>query len=166
MAELESGRDVSSWVAERGETLGTKRKVWLREPGTDAEDGYWLFKYRYRPTTGDDWAEALVARVAALLGIPHAEVELAVHCGAPGVISRDFTHARRAGELILGNALLVEADPGYPGRSGIRVGGHTIERVFRTLSGVEMLPPTDFMPRGTSKRPQTCTWGTSCSTRS
>ena len=78
--------------------MGSKRKVWLEEPGRHALH---LFKYVRKDRTGrrygDDWAEKIAAELAPLMGVPVAEVELASRADGPGTISRR----------------MIEADPGY-----------------------------------------------------
>ena len=133
--------DVSAWLAVAGEPLGSKRKLWLENP----EDGRrWLFKYRHRPETGDDWSERIAADIAETLGIPHAVVELATRSGEPGVTSLDFTENGRRGELRLGNALLVEDDPSYPENDPRRVAQHTVDTVLRALGQEFILLPKEF----------------------
>ncbi|HTV25890.1 MAG TPA: hypothetical protein VMG12_44640, partial [Polyangiaceae bacterium] len=79
------------------EHLGSKQKFWFR----DANNALWLFKYA-RPNTGEHWAEKLAAEIACMLELPHAEVELARHEGAWGVVTRDFT-ANGSMALVHGN---------------------------------------------------------------
>jgi len=122
-------QEVSGWTALEEETLGTKRKLWLIAP-----DGRrWLFKYRFQPSTGDDWSEKIAAEIADLVGIPHAVVELATLDGHPGVVVLDFTDHTRAGELVLGNALLLEADPSYPQGGRYRIAQHRVDTVLDVL---------------------------------
>jgi len=118
--------------------LGSRRpKFWIEHPETRER---WLFKFRQHPGDGDDWAEKASAEIAELLGVPHATVELATHGGEPGPISLDLTLGGGRGDLVLGNDLLVEADPAYP-RHGRRVAEHTLDRVFRTLEEESILLP-------------------------
>jgi len=105
-----------------------------------------LFKFRYRPTTGDDWAEKIAAELATLIGIPHAIVELAECRGEPGVISLDFTEKLARGELVLGNELLLEVDPDYPSTERYKVVRHTVEKVMGVLSQTFVALPADFTP--------------------
>ena len=121
--------DVSGWTVLEEETLGTKRKLWL----VAADGKRWLFKYRFQPATGDDWSERIAAEIAELVGMPHAVVELATLDGQPGVVVLDFTDHTRAGELVLGNALLLEADPKYPQGGRYRVAQHRIDTVLDVL---------------------------------
>src|SRR5690606_38524174 len=90
---------------ERIEQLGSKPKFWFRH----SDGRLWLFKYA-RENTGEHWAEKIAAEVAALLGVPHARVELASADGQWGAICCDFTHEGEL-ELVHGNELLVEMDP-------------------------------------------------------
>ena len=106
--------DVSNWRILSVEEMGSKPKFWVQDP-----DGpKWLFKHRHRPSVGDDWAEKIAAEVAEKLAIPHATVELARFEDKPGIISRDLVGTASPRELVLGNSLLVEADPTYPPTTG------------------------------------------------
>ena len=118
--------DISSWKILSVEEMGSKPKFWVEEPGGPK----WLFKHRHRPNVGDDWAEKIAAEVAETLAIPHATVELARFEDKPGIISKDLVGSDPPRELVLGNSLLVEADPTYPQRNCYHVAEHTIERVF------------------------------------
>jgi len=118
--------DVSRWLADKDETLGTKTKVWLADP-----DGRrWLFK-EPRARTGDDWSEKLTAELAELLGIPHAPVELGSLNGRPGSLSLDFTRSDLIPRWRLAplNELLFELDPTYPREQFRGVQRYTVDRV-------------------------------------
>lgn len=139
-------RDVSTWVATHAETVGTKKKVWLREP----DGGRWLFKYRKRQDIGDDWAEKIAGEFAEALGMPHPVVELAERGGQPGVISLDFTDDTKRGDLVLGNVLLVRADQSYPNEErSFRLAAHRVERVLDTLAQSSVATPAYW--RGASE---------------
>jgi len=114
----------------RVEQMGSKPKFWSMIGKTDEA---WLFKYA-RENTGEDWAEKVAAELAALLGLPHANVELAVCEGRRGIISKDFTCRRKLGELVHGNELLVELDSSYPQREFYRVSQHMVQRIKHSLS--------------------------------
>jgi len=130
--------DVTGWPAVNDEPMGTKPKCWLRKD----KDDYWLFKQKHRPHSDDDWSEKIASELAGLLGIPHATVELARRHGTRGVVSRDMVAQCGAEELIPGNSLLVEADPGYPSGEFYHVAHHTIERIFAVLETRSVgLPP-------------------------
>lgn len=67
------------------EDLGTKEKFWFRHPYL----GCCLFK-KARLNTGEDWAEKIAAQLCKLLGLPHAEQELAIYKGEKGTVSPSF----------------------------------------------------------------------------
>jgi hypothetical protein len=139
--------DVSDWKAAGDEQLGSKRKQWLRDPRPLGGGRRWLFKYRQRPTTGDDWAEKIVGAIAEDLGIPHATVELAVRDGEYGVLSLDLTVDHEAGELVLGNDLLFERDPTYPRRKRARsTSKYSLDAVIRVLEQAFIRPAPLVMP--------------------
>lgn len=111
MSEVYAVLDVSFWEPAGEEYLGSKPKQWLREPNTGE---LWLWKEstwnndadgaRYRK--GDDWAERVVREVAVGLGVPTAEVELAVREDLFGVATRTFVGEGE--DLIHGDELLAE----------------------------------------------------------
>ena len=130
--------DVSDWPAVNDEPMGTKPKYWLRR----ADDVRWLFKQKHRPHSDDDWSEKIASELAALLGVPHATVELASRRGERGIITRDMVAACGAEELVHGNSLLVEADPGYPTEGIYHIAHHTVERIFSVFEARQIgLPP-------------------------
>jgi hypothetical protein len=138
--------DVSAWEVLSIEEMGSKPKFWLLD--RNAPPGKrWLFKHRHRPSVGDDWAEKVAAEVAGSLELPHATVELAVFQGKPGIISKDLIGSAERRELVLGNNLLVEADPTYPQAHRYHVAEHTIDRVFAAVGadyiGLPESCPTD-----------------------
>lgn len=137
--------DITAYLQEADEPLGSKRKFWLRH-----DDGQrWLFKYARVNDgicTGEDWAEKLGCELARLLGVPSAHAELAVCNQERGVVVFDFlcigeVHSkglpsrwRQTGELIHGNELLVQrVDPTYPITSGYRVPAHTVRSCLTAL---------------------------------
>lgn len=134
--------DVTDWEFVDREPMGEPGKEWLRDPLTGDT---WLFK----PTpvqrdpqgnfwAGDDWAEKIVATLAALIGIPAATVELAKRGTAVGVISRNISQGSRLG---LGNELLGGVDPTYPaGRHGT-VLEYNLDRIFESLAIAGVVAP-------------------------
>ncbi len=88
-------------AANRTEWMGSKEKFWFGEPDETRR----LFKFG-RPQHGEDWAEKIAAEIAGVLGIPHAEIELATCDGKPGTVSPDFCHG--GGFLVHGNELMVD----------------------------------------------------------
>jgi hypothetical protein len=117
------------------EQLGTKLKFWYFDPVR----GACLYK-QGRRGTGEDWAERVACEVAEALGLPHATYDLAIWRGQQGVVTPSFRPAD--GRLVFGNELLVRApvadhelDRGYLRQH------HTIPRVFRLLSAVNLRIP-------------------------
>ena len=127
-------------VPERYETIGSKTKFWFRRG-----DKLWLFK-QARAATGEDWAEKLAAEIAALLELPHAIVELAVHQQNRGIVTLDFTDGHARGHLAHGNELLFEADPGYPEQKTYRVREHTLTAVRAVLVDERIALPKAAWP--------------------
>src|SRR6266436_264718 len=83
--------DVSNWIAERPEALGSKEKFWLIPSADDLAfpSRPHLFKLG-RHNTGENWAEKTCCEILKTLGIPCAEYNFAVHEGRRGVISERF----------------------------------------------------------------------------
>lgn len=115
---------------EATEPLGTKDKFWY-------DGGRFLFK-QVRFGTGEDWSEKVCAELAAFLGLPHAEYDLAEWQTQGqvfrGVRSRNFCTPGTA--LVLGNELLAEVDPKYSITapvSNYRVPAHTVDRVVSSF---------------------------------
>jgi hypothetical protein len=126
--------DVSDWAVVQPEPQGRSGKEWLREDGTPlnakTRERDWLFKpvvvHENGQRQGGNWAERIVAELGTLLGLPCAEVELAVRGDDEGSISRNV--APDGWNLMPGNVLLAALLPGYtggerlPGRPGHTVG--------------------------------------------
>jgi len=131
--------NVDDWIAIEEESLGSKRKVWLEQ----SEGERWLFKYSRMNSgslVGEHWAEKIAAEVAAVLAVPHAQVEFASRDGLLGVISKDFTASRDRGALVLGNELLFRSDPGYA-RDEQKPSTHTVKRVMAYLRNPRVAKP-------------------------
>lgn len=113
-------------VSSQLEQLGTKAKVWyFNEQGLKV-----LFK-EGRPGTGENWAEKVCCEICRMLGIPHAEYELAVRGNRKGVISPTFVP--EDGRLILGNELLAKVYTGYEESRTYQASHHTLRRVVAAL---------------------------------
>jgi hypothetical protein len=106
--------------------MGTKRKFWCH---ADDHRRY-LFKYA-RAGTGEDWAEKIAAEVAGAMGVPHAEVDLAVYEGHPGTLTLAITDDEHA--LAHGNELLQERRPAYPVHAAYSASEHTVTFVLDAL---------------------------------
>lgn len=119
MSELYAVLDVTSWEPAGEEQIGSKPKWWLRHPSTDEQ---WLWKEstwnldasgrRYRK--GDDWSERVAREVGVALGVPTAQVELAVRDDRVGVVSKNFLvegESLTHGYQLLADTTEVGADP-------------------------------------------------------
>lgn len=133
--------------ADAYEQLGSKPKFWCR----DENGRTYLFK-ESRPNTGEHWAEKVACELCQLLGIPHANYELALVQEKKGVICPNFVP--KGGDLIHGNELLLARDKEYPKNRFYRVKEHTLDLVIRTIDLTQAQPPvgwkdTDLIKRGT-----------------
>jgi len=114
--------------------MGSRFKFWFNHP----EQGNCLFK-QIRPNTGEDWAEKIAAELAQLLGLPHANYELATWREQYGIISPNFLPKNTA--LIHGNDILAGLVSSYPRGQGYRLSQHTITVVLDALSRPGLLLP-------------------------
>ena len=131
--------------AESVEQLGTKPKFWCREEHGQS----YLFK-ESRPNTGEHWAEKVACELCSLIGIPHAQYDLASFNGKKGVVCYNFV-PKGAG-LIHGNELLVERNAKYPVSQFHRVKEHTLELVMHTIGRTGAKPPYGWQPNEQVKR--------------
>ncbi|MCI0655497.1 MAG: hypothetical protein L0170_00290, partial [Acidobacteria bacterium] len=136
-------RDVTNWHVLDEETRGTKDKCWLLEPQKPGTaPARWLFKRRRNPATGDDWSECVAAQIAELLGIRHAEYQLALRGKDRGVISRDFTEMGTEGDFTPGRDLLAEKYPSYPKTERpYRLPEHTVKKVLEVIGSPAIVEP-------------------------
>lgn len=135
------------------EQLGARGSTWLVEPkGEDPDEPLWIFKpVRARtvvhadqpPWFEEDWAEYVATRVGQLLGVPVAQIELAVRRGSRGVISPNFV-PDPAHPPTHGNELLFRADPDYPLEAKGEVPGYTPDRCLDLLAAYH--PPLGAGP--------------------
>lgn len=132
--------DVSDWERLNTEQMGTKPKFWC----LDNSGNEFLFK-ESRPHAGEYWSEKLAAEIAGSLGLPHAEIELAVCNGKNGTLSRNFLSPSTPSSLIHGNELLFEHDPAYPKEApNFRLAQHTLDRIFAALDRANARLPYKF----------------------
>lgn len=111
--------------AERSdEQLGSKPKFWFT--GRDKRE--WLFK---RGRENEDWSEKVAEVLAGHLGLPHAEVELAICENKHGIASPSFLESGDG--LVHGNELLVKLDTSYPIEGRFHISEHTAEAVSTAL---------------------------------
>lgn len=134
--------DASTLVAREvtREPMGSKEKSWLLDVATERA---FLLKYS-RKNTGEHWSEKVAAEVAALLGVPHAPVDLGVRGGRMASLSYSFLQPKEA--LIHGNELLSEIDPEYPAQQNYRVKEHTLDAIRSALEAHAVRPPTTVEP--------------------
>lgn len=108
------------------EGMGSKPKFWFKR---GAE--HWLFK-EARDSTGEDWAEKVVAEVARVAEIPAATVELAEFKGRRGCACLSFTPSN-AETLIHGNEILAGHVLGYDPKKTFHQSDHTLENIVKAL---------------------------------
>ncbi|CUU24335.1 hypothetical protein EM595_2101 [Duffyella gerundensis] len=120
-------------VANDIEQLGTKEKFWFQYVGKELNP--WLFKYS-RANTGEHWSEKCAAELCHLLGIPHAEYEIAQAYGRMGIISPNMIPDEF--RMVMGNEVLHSTSSDYPqpiqdDEKPVRVREHTVSRVLACL---------------------------------
>lgn len=131
--------ELANDVADFPEQLGTKRKFWYENEDNEAV----LFK-EGRPGTGENWAEIIVAGLATLLDIPHAEYDFATWRGLNGVITPSFVP--NDGRLVLGNELLAKLVQGYDVNKFYHQKQYVLKRVFAILDNDFIGVPLDWHP--------------------
>jgi hypothetical protein len=149
--------DISDWPIMAPEPGGDDNKDWVAWPetaGKSQRSDWWLFKpakygavtlpggvdgghYRRR----DDHVEKVASELAVLIGLPAAEVQVAIRQGEEGIISRNVAPAEW--DLQPGNTHLFEF-PGYLNcdtdpRPSNRL-GHNLENISLLLQG-KLGPP-------------------------
>lgn len=138
--------DVTDWEPADEEPLGSKPKLWLRDP----EGVLWLWKESTEQRDvrhgtfrkGDDWSEVVAGRVGERLDLPVAHVDLATRAGSHGVVSRSVVGETEV--LVHGNELLAGA--GLAAEDPHDRSGYTVEAVRDVLAGVG--PPIAAGPPG------------------
>ncbi|MBI3479258.1 MAG: phosphatidylinositol kinase [Nitrosomonadales bacterium] len=120
------------------EQLGTKAKFWY--PYDENQKA--LFKAG-RPGTGENWAEKVCCELARLLGLPHAEYELALWRGTKGVISPSLVPKNC--RLILGNELLAWVHKSYEPAAKYKTTQHILRRVIAVLQQQIIGTPTGWV---------------------
>jgi HipA-like C-terminal domain len=126
-------------AAESLEEIGSKEKFWF----LNSEQRRCLFK-KARPNTGEDWAEKIVSSLSKLLGLPHADYDLAICNNENGVISPSFLP--QGGSLILGNEILSPIVQDYPKTEKYKVFQHSIDNIFKALTQNSLNPPINWTP--------------------
>lgn len=131
--------DVPMDADEKMEAMGTKYKFWFKHP----ELGYCLYK-QARLNTGEDWSEKIASELCELLGLPHAQYELAIHKEAFGIVSPSLVHDGDA--LVHGNEILAPRVPSYPQFKAFNVSQHTLDIVLAAVSDSNVLMPFNWAP--------------------
>lgn len=131
-------------AAELSEQMGTKFKFWY----LDAQRRRILFK-EGRPGTGENWAEKIAAELAELLGIPHAQYDLAEWNGRDGIISPSLV--MKGDRLIHGNELIEGKVTVAPEDENLRFyaqRSHIASRAFQLLKKHAKIiaPPQMYSP--------------------
>jgi HipA-like C-terminal domain len=122
--------------APQSEHMGSKEKIWF-QPATGGPRR--LVKFS-RPDTGEHWSEKIGAEVAALLGVPHAEVDVGFSGERPVSVTATFLEEGAA--LIHGNELLADADPTYRKEGPkFRTQEHTVQAVRSVLGERQVAVP-------------------------
>ncbi len=115
------------------EQVGTKTKFWYR-----GEQGKNILFKAGRPDTGENWAEKVCCELCRLLGLPHAEYDLAVWESPTetkkGVITPSFVPEEPGARLVLGNELLAKIVDDYEKNRRYKAKQHTIRIVMAAAS--------------------------------
>lgn len=115
------------------EGMGSKEKHWYQVP--EVNESQWLFKQPARQSSGEHWAEKIVAEVAELLSVPHARVELAELQGRVGSITENVVPEHF--ELIHGNEVLESAvSQQDTGELNFHLSDHTLANIWLVLNQV------------------------------
>ncbi|MEE1650585.1 HipA domain-containing protein [Brachybacterium sp. J144] len=152
-------RDVTGWAVSGDEWIGDQKKEWLLEPASDGgiPPRRWLFKPSRRVarlgkqgqdagtiTWFDAQSEFVACRVAKLIGVPVAEVDLANRADSFGCVSRNI--ASQEEDLQSGDVFLAGvAGPSYipnAARTRNRT-GHRLDTIGLVLDGID--PPNRSM---------------------
>lgn len=124
------------------EQQGTKTKYWLH-----MDSGLYLFKIG-RENTGENWAEKAACELCTLLGLPHANYELALWMNKKGILSE--TIVPQGGHLVMGNELLATIHSTYPEQQRYKVQDHTLGRIVALMNNPAILLPMNWQPSGSA----------------
>ncbi len=123
-------RDISELEPIMLEWMGTKEKQWfvgsVKHWSRESESDLFLFKAG-REGTGENWAEKVASELCLLIGLPHAEYDLAIYKGKKGVVTTNF--APLGTRLVLGNEILGRYVPEYETRRSFRHRQHKLRIV-------------------------------------
>ena len=133
--------DVTGWIAERPEALGSKEKFWLIPPTHVPPPRPHLFKLG-RHNTGENWAEKACCEILKSLGIPCAEYNFAIHEGRRGVISERFF--QDGGSFVPANMILSRLDPEYDGSLQFKQVRYKLLTAISMLRRLQLQLPQGF----------------------
>lgn len=141
--------DISEQVVEDYEQMGTKSKFWFTDKNSGKE---FLFKSTHTEDKlgnkvvreGENWSEKIACEIAKLLGIPHADYELAQYNGEHGTISENF---RKEGDVVTFGNSLIEYVTELLSQS-LEQGQRSQEvvRVSLILNRIIINPPRGYVP--------------------
>ena len=132
---------VPDQAADNYEQLGTKPKFWFQDDASRT----CLFKFNPRvgqEATGEDWSEKVSSELCELLGLPHAQYDLATWRAHNGVISPSFVPGD--GMLVSGNEVLVRVIQEYPKQKFYKVREHALRRVLAIMKMDLIKLPIDW----------------------
>ena len=148
--------DVSELDSIQNEPMGTKEKYWFPRTerhwywdGLGSEYREFIFKAG-REGTGENWAEKVSAELCTLLGLPHAQYDLATYMTKRGVISPTFVP--RGASLRHGNEILVTYIPGYEKSTRYHQTQHSVNAVFDILNDEKIQLPLGWEARAEISR--------------
>ena len=103
-------RDVTGWELRGVEQRGVTRHPWLVDPADD-QLHLWKPSDGSRLVRREHWAEKCAAELAHLLGVPCAEIDMAVRNDVPGCVSRNVVPNHW--EIVPGAHLLTAVDADF-----------------------------------------------------
>ncbi|MDP2594682.1 hypothetical protein [Alteromonas stellipolaris] len=140
--------DVSKQNIDNYEQMGTKSKFWYTDRYNNRE---YLFKSIHTEDNhqnpiirhGEDWAEKVACELAALLGMPHANYDLAINGEERGIRSENFIRegesmifGNQAIEHVIGRVLEQQLEKGQRSQ--------TIARVSLIMNRIIVNPPKSW----------------------
>ncbi len=127
-------RNISALEKVRAEWVGTKEKDWFARSDKhwywERDADYFLAKTG-RPGSGENWAEKVASELCHLLGLPHADYDLATYRGKKCVITPSI--APKGTRLVLGNEILGRYVAEYETRRRFRHRSYKLSLVIAYL---------------------------------
>lgn len=146
--------DISDQDIDNFEQMGTKSKFWYRDSLTDEK---FLFKSIHTEDRqgnpierkGENWAEKIACELAEVLGIPHAQYDLAEHESKKGIRTKKFTVA--GDNMVFGNELIEHVGRGNNPSLERGQKSQTVNRVVIILDKLIKHPPSEWVVTETIK---------------